>query len=66
MMLHVENLKGVYEREHAELEDAKKLLSDHNLSGGSPSIRPISPPTANSLSASNRVRSVSVIHHSSG
>ena len=32
MLLHVDNLKRIYEREHAELEEAKKILADHNLS----------------------------------
>ncbi|KAJ8315703.1 hypothetical protein KUTeg_007853 [Tegillarca granosa] len=35
MVTHVENLRRVHEREHAELEDARRLIQDNKPFGGS-------------------------------
>nr|XP_040564465.1 inositol 1,4,5-triphosphate receptor associated 1-like isoform X2 [Lepeophtheirus salmonis] len=80
MLLHVDNLKRLYEKEHSELEETRRILADHNLShhekGRTPSGLP-SPDTlldsskfvvlpANDISSkSGRMRSVSVINNHS-
>ena len=51
VLLHVENLKRSYEKEHNELEDAKRILIEHKLLvDDSHYVRP-----------SNRNRSISVV-----
>jgi len=35
MLLHLENLKRSYEREHAELEETRRVLVKHKLIGSS-------------------------------
>ena len=55
VLLHVENLKRSYEKEHNELEDARRILIEHKLLvDESHYVRP-----------NNRNRSISVVQHSS-
>ncbi|XP_059079877.1 uncharacterized protein LOC131878014 isoform X2 [Tigriopus californicus] len=73
MLHHVDNLKRIYEREHAELQDAKKILADNNLSiaasnsllgaGGGLSGE-AGPNNSSNKANSNRMRSISVINPS--
>ena len=70
MLMHVENLKRIHDREHSELEESRKLLAANNLSvedhrrpGGLEASGSLSP----SLGRPNsRGRSVSVIHPGQG
>merc|ERR1719232_2218802 len=70
MLMHVENLKRIHDREHSELEESRKLLAANNLSvedhrrpGGLEASGSLSP----SLGRPNsRGRSVSVIHPNQG
>jgi len=70
MLMHVENLKRIHDREHTELEESRKILhannlsvEDHRRSGGLESSGSLSP----SLGRPNsRGRSVSVIHPGQG
>jgi len=52
MLLHLENIKRNFEREHSDLEDAKQVLIKHKLIEGEGECTP-------------RLRSVSVMHGSS-
>ena len=55
MLLHVDNLKRSYEKEHNELEEARRILIEHKL---------VDEPSISHDVRSIRNRSVSVMHSS--
>ena len=56
MLLHVDNLKRSYEKEHNELEETRRILIEHKLMVEEPNI--------SQDVRSNRNRSVSVMYNS--
>ena len=71
MLLHVDNLRRSYEKEHTELEETRRVLIEHKLLVvGSRVPGPVlccltqadNSPTTTSTGRTTRNRSVSVIH----
>ena len=66
MLLHVENLKRMNEREHSELEESRKVLAANNLTVEDP-WRSLDVASSPKIGRPNsRGRSVSVIHPKQG